>query len=223
MNLKGCIDEAICLTIGSRRLADTTVLIHLQRHMIRLLFDYHPRKGDFARWIDGVPDAAPQPHAARAQRLMKRTLTRRIELIRAAHQQTTQPGNIGGTKHIPPVHVPVFIAFVVKAIVRVLLQLTVPAGFTFRHDVIPEREDVSGRAVRHILDGQVEQRSQWRTATHQTTRTCRFRHSGSAVLSRFVEQGRADHGSRRAKLRLLDLQLLLPRPRVIAILTDQFP
>lgn len=39
MNLKGRIDEAICLAIGSRPLADTTVLIHLQRHMIRLLFD----------------------------------------------------------------------------------------------------------------------------------------------------------------------------------------
>jgi hypothetical protein len=39
MNLKGCIDEAIRLVVGSRPLADTTVLIHLQRHMIRLLFD----------------------------------------------------------------------------------------------------------------------------------------------------------------------------------------
>jgi hypothetical protein len=161
----------------SGRLPQAVLLIHFQHHPIRLFFQQRPGKGDSSRRIDGMLNAAPQPRAARLQGLVQRTITLGIEPIGTTRQPIAQPRNSCGSKRIPPVHNPIFIARLVKAIVRVFLQLAVSARGTCRHDVISESEDVSRHAVWYVFDGKVEQKLQLPAAAGHTSGTRKVEHS----------------------------------------------
>lgn len=186
MDLTKLSEENLKATPHSRLIANNLLrqvesrgLNHSQHYLICVFFNPRPSIFDFSVRIDGVPDAAPQAQTARSQRLMKRTLTSRIQWIGATHQQIAQPDDIGGTERIPPVHVPIFIACVVEAVVREFFQLAVAAHVTRRYEIVTEREDMPRRTVRDIFNRQVEQRPHRRTAAHQTTGLCKIRHGTS--------------------------------------------